>query len=201
MVWITTHSFSSVQDDVHFVNYGPIQCKVDDKPGYALRQVTCPQVLCQISIVPTSTLSSKYGHFWCQKNKMALAVMSHSWLWKGSPQTTGGVLHLIDPHDIDSGGNFISICFLTRWLDYSTYDCVTFTSYVLRQTCAFFFFFLQLPECSFALVLFFNLVWEIYSYVLSPMTESEFPSLKKLFHELEPSFLTQEKEIGWGSVL
>lgn len=47
----------------------------------------------------------------------------------------------------------------------------------------------------------FYLVWEIYSYVLCQMTDrwcSEFPSLKKWFYELRPSFLSQDKKIGGG---
>ena len=38
MVLISNFKSSSIKHDAHFVNYGPIYCKIDNKAGYALGQ-------------------------------------------------------------------------------------------------------------------------------------------------------------------
>ena len=70
VVSITISVFYSIRHDVHFVNYGPFQSKMEDKTGCAL---TCGNVVieswrvlrfsvrsCQ-DILPRPTLLSKYG--------------------------------------------------------------------------------------------------------------------------------------------
>ena len=38
MVSVSSFKSSSIQHDVHFVNYGPVYFKIDDKAGYASGQ-------------------------------------------------------------------------------------------------------------------------------------------------------------------
>lgn len=42
----------------------------------------------QMSVLSSSTLSSKYGPFWPRKTKMAAAVMINSWLQNGATVNT-----------------------------------------------------------------------------------------------------------------
>ena len=77
VVSVARFKSSSIQDNVHFVNDGPIKNKIGDKWSYALGcgylRLTNPclrfSVRSNQDILSSSTISSKYGHFWLQKKQ------------------------------------------------------------------------------------------------------------------------------------
>ena len=59
MVSVTSFKSSSIQHDVHFVHYGPIYFKIDDKAGYALGWDYLVAVQCSVHAYNTKRHSKE----------------------------------------------------------------------------------------------------------------------------------------------
>ena len=95
MVSITSINSFSIQHDVNFLNYHPIKGGYALGCGYFVIDRALPwrvlgfSVKCNQDILPSTTLTSKYSHFWLHKTKMLTAIMPNSRLKNGSTQTNG----------------------------------------------------------------------------------------------------------------